>query len=202
MLNITIYYRKIINNTNIQIMNLTGQLLISMPSLQDERFFKTVIYLCAHSKDGAMGIIINKKIDYDLYPDLLEQLGIDKPLDNKKLFIRYGGPVESGRGFILHSDEIIQKESLAIDSGIALTSTAEFFENLSKGKGPKNSILALGYAGWGAGQIEKEILANSWMTLSTDSSFLFDEEVNNKWLQAYNLLGIDPNKLSNHSGTA
>ena len=202
MLNITIYYRKIINNTNIQIMNLTGQLLISMPSLQDERFFKTVIYLCAHSKDGAMGIIINKKIDYDLYPDLLEQLGIDKPLDNKKLFIRYGGPVESGRGFILHSDEIIQKESLTIDSGIALTSTAEFFENLSKGKGPKNSILALGYAGWGAGQLEKEIIANSWMTLSTDSKFLFDEEVNNKWSQAYNLLGIDPNKLSHHSGNA
>ena len=202
MLNITIYYRKIINNTNIQIMNLTGQLLISMPSLQDERFFKTVIYLCAHSKDGAMGIIINKKIDYDLYPDLLEQLGIDKPLDNKKLFIRYGGPVESGRGFILHSDEIIQKESLTIDSGIALTSTAEFFENLSKGKGPKNSILALGYAGWGAGQLENEIIANSWMTLSTDSKFLFDEEVNNKWSQAYNLLGIDPNKLSHHSGNA
>ena len=202
MLNITIYYRKIINNTNIQIMNLTGQLLISMPSLQDERFFKTVIYLCAHSKDGAMGIIINKKIDYDLYPDLLEQLGIDKPLDNKKLFIRYGGPVESGRGFILHSDEIIQKESLSIDSGIALTSTAEFFENLSKGKGPKNSIFALGYAGWGAGQLENEIIANSWMTLSTDSKFLFDEEVNNKWSQAYNLLGIDPNKLSHHSGNA
>ncbi len=202
MLNITIYYRKIINNTNIQIMNLTGQLLISMPSLQDERFFKTVIYLCAHSKDGAMGIIINKKIDYDLYPDLLEQLGIDKPLDNKKLFIRYGGPVESGRGFILHSDEIIQKESLAINSGIALTSTAEFFENLSKGKGPKNSIFALGYAGWEAGQLENEIIANSWMTVSTDSKFLFDEEVNNKWSQAYNLLGIDPNKLSHHSGNA
>ena len=202
MLNITIYYRKIIKNKNIQIMNLTGQLLISMPSLQDERFFKTVIYLCAHSKDGAMGIIINKKIDYDLYPDLLEQLGIDKPMDNKKLFIRYGGPVESGRGFILHSDEIIQKESLTIDSGIALTSTSEFFENLSKGKGPKNSIFALGYAGWGAGQLENEIIANSWMTLSTDSKFLFDEEVNNKWSQAYNLLGIDPNKLSHHSGNA
>ncbi len=183
-------------------MNLTGQLLISMPSLQDERFYKTVIYLCAHSKDGAMGIIINKKIDYDLYPDLLEQLGIDKPLDNKKLFIRYGGPVESGRGFILHSDEIIQKETLTIDKGIALTSTAEFFENLSKGIGPKNSIFALGYAGWGPGQLEKEIVSNSWMTLSADSNFLFDEEVTNKWSDAYNLLGIDPNKLSHHSGTA
>ncbi len=183
-------------------MNLTGQLLISMPSLQDERFFKTVIYICAHSKDGSMGIIINKKIDYDLYPDLLEQLGIDKPLKNKKLFIRYGGPVESGRGFILHSDEIMQKETLSIEKGVALTSTAEFFEDLSRGRGPKNSILALGYAGWGAGQLEKEILSNSWMTLSTDSSFLFDEQVNNKWTEAYNLLGVDPSKLSYDAGTA
>ena len=183
-------------------MNLTGQLLISMPSLNDERFFKTVIYLCAHSKDGAMGIIINKKIDYDLYPDLLQQLGIDKPLGNKKLFIRYGGPVESGRGFILHSDEIMQKDTLSIEKGVALTSTAEFFEDLSEDKGPRNSILALGYAGWSPGQLENEILSNSWMTLQTDTSFLFDDEVSNKWLNAYKLLGIDPNKLSYQSGRA
>ena len=88
-------------------MNLTGQIIVSMPSLQDERFFKTVIYICAHSSDGSMGIIINKKIDYDLYPDLLQLLGINKPLKNKRLFIRYGGPLESGRGFVLHSDEIV-----------------------------------------------------------------------------------------------
>ena len=154
-------------------MNLTGQIIISMPSLQDERFFKTVIYICAHSKEGSMGIIINKKIDYDLYPDLLEQLGIDKPLENK-LFLRYGGPVESGRGFILHSDDMVRKETLNIDNGVALTSTAEFFDDLSVGKGPKNSILALGYAGWGPGQLEAEIFHNSWMTLSVDNSFLFD----------------------------
>ena len=183
-------------------MDLTGKLLISMPSLEDERFYKTVIYMCAHSSEGSMGIIINKKIDYDLYPDLLEQLGIDKPLENKKLYIRYGGPVESGRGFVLHSDEVIQKETLSIGKGVALTSTSEFFEDLSKGKGPKNSILALGYAGWGPGQIEKEILANSWITLAVDSNFLFDEEVSNKWNKAYNLLGVDPNKLSQYSGRA
>tara|TARA_Y100001970_G_scaffold171776_1_gene210030 strand:- start:11732 stop:12283 length:552 start_codon:yes stop_codon:yes gene_type:complete len=183
-------------------MNLTGQFLISMPALEDERFFKTVIYICAHSKDGAMGIIINKKIDYDLYPDLLEQLGIDKPLENKKLFIRYGGPMESGRGFVLHSDEIIRQETLSIDKGVALTSTSDFFDDLSKGSGPKNSILALGYSGWGPGQIEQEILSNSWMTLSIDSSFIFDENVSNKWLEAYNLLGINPNNLSNNSGRA
>tara|TARA_B100000575_G_scaffold279118_1_gene267148 strand:+ start:191 stop:742 length:552 start_codon:yes stop_codon:yes gene_type:complete len=181
-------------------MNLTGQLLISMPSLNDDRFNKSVIYICAHSKDGAMGIIINKKIDYDLYPDLLEQLGIDAPLLDKKLYIRYGGPVESGRGFVLHSDEIIQKETLTIDKGIALTSTSEFFDSISKGKGPECSILALGYAGWEPGQLEKELALNSWMTLKTDASFIFDNKVRNKWNDAFDLLGINPNNLSSYSG--
>ena len=183
-------------------MNLTGQIILSMPSLEDERFFKTVIYMCSHSTEGSMGIIINKKIDYDLYPDLLEQLGIDKPLDNKKLFIRYGGPVESGRGFVLHSDDIIRKETLSINKGVSLTSTAEFFDDLSIGKSPKNSILALGYAGWGPGQLETEIMQNSWMNLSVNNSFLFDDEVSNKWSKAYKIMGFDPNNLSFKSGTA
>ncbi|HIC42425.1 MAG TPA: YqgE/AlgH family protein [Pelagibacterales bacterium] len=183
-------------------MNLTGQIIVSMPSLEDERFYKTVIYICAHSSEGSMGIIINKKIDYDLYPDLLQQLGIDKPLNNKKLFIRYGGPVESGRGFVLHSDDMVRKETLNIDKGVALTSTAEFFDDLSKGKGPKNCILALGYAGWQPGQLESEIMRNSWMSLSVDNSFLFDDEVSRKWSQAYKLMGIDPNSLSFESGQA
>ena len=183
-------------------MNLTGQIIVSMPSLEDERFYKTVIYICAHSSEGSMGIIINKKIDYDLYPDLLQQLGIDKPLNNKKLFIRYGGPVESGRGFVLHSDDMVRKETLNIDKGVALTSTAEFFDDLSKGKGPKNCILALGYAGWQPGQLESEIMRNSWMSLSVDNSFLFDDEVSRKWSQAYKLMGIDPNSLSLESGQA
>jgi putative transcriptional regulator len=183
-------------------MNLTGQIIVSMPSLEDERFYKTVIYICAHSSEGSMGIIINKKIDYDLYPDLLQQLGIDKPLNNKKLFIRYGGPVESGRGFVLHSDDMVRKETLNIDKGVALTSTAEFFDDLSKGKGPKNCILALGYAGWQPGQLEHEIMRNSWMSLSVDNSFLFDDEVSRKWSQAYKLMGIDPNSLSLESGQA
>ena len=183
-------------------MNLTGQIIVSMPSLEDERFYKTVIYICAHSSEGSMGIIINKKIDYDLYPDLLQQLGIDKPLNNKKLFIRYGGPVESGRGFVLHSDDMVRKETLNINKGVALTSTSEFFDDLSKGKGPKNCILALGYAGWQPGQLESEIMRNSWMSLSVDNSFLFDDEVSRKWSQAYKLIGIDPNSLSFQSGNA
>ena len=183
-------------------MNLTGQIIVSMPSLEDERFYKTVIYICAHSSEGSMGIIINKKIDYDLYPDLLQQLGIDKPLNNKKLFIRYGGPVESGRGFILHSDDMVRKETLSIDKGVALTSTAEFFDDLSRGKGPKNSILALGYAGWQPGQLEYEIKQNSWVTLPVDSNFVFDDQVSNKWNEAYEMIGFDPTSLSHFSGNA
>ena len=183
-------------------MDLTGQILVSMPSLQDQRFFKTVIYMCAHSSEGSMGIIINKKIDYDLYPNLLEQLGIDKPLKDKKLFIRYGGPVESRRGFILHTDDITRKETLSIDKGVALTSTSEFFEDLAMGKGPRNSILALGYTGWGPGQLEYEITQNSWMSLPVESSFIFDEEVSGKWNEAYKMIGINPYYVSHYSGNA
>ena len=181
-------------------MNLKGKILVSMPSLKDDRFFKTVIYMCAHSSEGSMGIIINKKIDYDLYPDLLKQLGINN--NNKKIFLRYGGPVESGRGFVLHSDDIIKKESLNINKGIALTNTEEFYNDISAGNGPKNSILALGYAGWGAGQLELEIMENSWMSLSVDNNFLFDDEISQKWSQAFKIIGVDPANLSSNAGRA
>jgi len=187
---------------NIQNMDLTGQIIVSMPSLEDERFFKTVIYMCAHSAEGSMGIIINKKIDYDYYPNLLEQLGIDKPLKEKKLFIRYGGPVESSRGFILHSDDMVRKETLNISKGVALTSSYEFFNDLSNGKGPKKSILALGYAGWGPGQLEKEIVQNSWVTMPVEDKFIFDSEVAKKWHEAFQIIGVDPNSLTPSSGRA
>ena len=183
-------------------MDLTGQILISMPNMLDERFYKTVIYICAHSKEGSMGIIINKNIDHDNYPNILEQLGIDKSLNDKKIFIRYGGPVETGRGLVLHTDDVIQKGSLPIDKGIILTSTVEIFNDIAKGKGPKTSILAIGYAGWEAGQLENEIKQNSWMTLPVESSFIFDEQVSNKWNEAYKIMGFDPNALSQFSGNA
>ncbi len=183
-------------------MNLTGQILVSMPSMADERFYKTLIFLCAHSKEGSMGIIINKKIDFDMYPDLLQQLGIDQPLIDKKIYIRYGGPVETSRGFVLHSDDVVQKDSLQIDKGIALTSTIDIFKDLSKGKGPKESILALGYAGWGPGQLDNEIKNNGWITLNVDSSFIFDENVSEKWNQAYKMIGFNPTSLTNNFGKA
>ncbi len=183
-------------------MNLTGQIIVSMPSLQDDRFYKTVIYICAHSNEGSMGLIINKKIDYDLYPGLLDQLGIKNSSDNKNLFISYGGPIESGRGFVLHSDDLINKDTLTIDKGIALTNTADFFNDLVKGKGPKNSILALGYSGWGPGQLENEIQQNSWLNFPIESTFLFDNQISSKWDRAYKLIGIDPLYMSPFSGRA
>lgn len=183
-------------------MDLTGQILVSMPNMMDERFHKTVIYMCAHSTEGSMGVIINKKIDHENYPNLLEQLGIDKPLNNKKIFVRYGGPVETGRGLVLHTDDVIQEGSLHIDKGIVLTSTAEIFNDIAKGEGPRISILAIGYAGWEAGQLEYEIKQNSWMTVPVESSFVFDEQVSNKWKEAYKIIGIDPTSLSFFSGNA
>ena len=183
-------------------MDLTGEFIVSMPSMQDERFLKTVIFICAHSKEGAMGFIINKKIDFELYPDLLEKLGVDKSINTNKFFLRHGGPLERSRGFILHSNDIVKSETLNINNDVALTSTAELFDELAKGKGPKKSILALGYAGWGPGQLESEIIQNSWMTFSIETSFLFDDELSNKWTDAYKKLGINPSNLTSFSGKA
>ena len=132
-----------------------------------------------------------------------QMLDHSKPFEFYAVLQKYNTPNRNGRTY---PEKILRREAenykKMIEKGVALTSTSEFFEDLSNGKGPKNSILALGYAGWGGGQIEKEILANSWMTLSADSTFLFDEEVTNKWNNAYRLLGVDPNKLSQYSGRA
>ena len=187
---------------NIITMNLTGQILISLPNIEDDRFHKSVIYICAHSKEGSMGIIINKSLEIEMYPNLLKQLGIDKYQTNKKIFFHYGGPVETGRGFILHSDDFIKDESMVIDSGIVLTSTADFFIDLAKGVGPKISMLALGYAGWGPGQLEKEISKNGWMITTVNSNFIFDENNSKKWSKAYDLIGINPYSISNNFGRA
>tara|TARA_Y100001970_G_scaffold105050_1_gene131518 strand:- start:11842 stop:12393 length:552 start_codon:yes stop_codon:yes gene_type:complete len=183
-------------------MDLTGKILVSMPNMLDERFHKAVIYICAHSKEGAMGIIINKQIDLDLYPDLLKQLGIDKQIDDKKIYIRYGGPLETSRGFVLHSDDNIQKDSLQINDGVALTNTSNIFNDFVTGKGPKVSILALGYSGWAPGQLEIEIKENSWLTLDVSSNFIFNKDVLDQWNDAYKILGIKPENLSNISGKA
>ena len=182
-------------------MNLTVQILISLPSAPGDNFHKSVIYICAHSAEGAMGIIINKSLKMKLYNDLLKQLGIDNSRVNKILF-NYGGPVETTRGFILHSDDFIKDESLYIDKGIALTSSVEILQDISKGNGPKISMLALGYAGWGPDQLEKEISNNVWMLNKAESSFIFNEDNESKWGNAYKELGFNPYLLTKNSGQA
>jgi len=183
-------------------MNLVGQILISLPNIKDERFYKSVIYICAHSPEGAMGFIINKSLELELYPTLLKQLGLDNLQNNKKIYFHYGGPVEPNRGFVLHSDDFIKKESMPIDKGIVLTSTVDVFEGLSKGAGPKVSMLAIGYTGWGPGQLEKEMSDNGWLSSPINSNFVFDENYKQKWLKAYELIGISPHTLHNKPGRA
>jgi len=183
-------------------MNLTGQILFSLPGARDERFNKSVIYICAHSPDGAMGIIINKTLKMELYPNLLKELGIEKNKINKKIFFNYGGPVETSRGFILHSDDVIKKESIPINKGVILSNTIEIFEDLSNGKGPEFSMVALGYAGWGAQQLEKERVNNGWMFTNVNSDFIFDENSETKWEKAYKILGVNPYSMTNKSGRA
>ena len=176
-------------------MNLTGKILLSLPNISDNRFYKSVIYVCAHTKEGAMGIIINKSLEMELYPNLLKQLGIDKKLKNNKILFNYGGPIEPGRGFVLHSDEFLKKESMPIENGIVLTSTSDIIKDLSIGKGPKICMLALGYTGWGPEQLDQEIFNNGWVSSSVNSNFIFDTNIISKWEKAYSIIGIDPNKI-------
>ncbi len=128
---------------------LAGQLLIAMPGMKDPRFEKTVIYLCAHNSDGAMGLVLNRALDSLTFPDMLEQLGID-PLDTgDQINVHFGGPVESGRGFVLHSRDYLQDATMVVDNDVALTATVDILKAIADGDGPRQSLLALGYAGWG-----------------------------------------------------
>ena len=181
---------------------LAGRLLIALPTMLDPRFSQSVIYLCSHNEHGAMGLIVNQVMEAVNFCDMLEAMNIKADYAQPKRQVHFGGPVEEERGFVLHSADYSCEETLEIKSGVSLTATIDILTLIASGRGPKNSLFALGYAGWGPGQIEKEILSNSWMTLSAARTFLFDDEVNNKWRKAYNLIGVDPNKLSQYSGRA
>lgn len=190
--------------------SLTGQLLIAMPQMEDERFAHAVIYLCAHSPEGAMGIILNQQASSLSFPDLLRQLDIipeegeivlPEPAD--RMQVHRGGPVETGRGFVLHTgDFFIDNSTLAIQDGICLTATLDILRAIAGGHGPRQAMLALGYAGWGAGQLETEIQANGWITGPADSAIIFDETIDNKWDRALAKMGISPGMLSREAGHA
>lgn len=189
---------------------LDGQLLVAMPAMSDLRFSRSVIYLCAHSSDGAMGIIINQHAPHISFSELLEQLNIASeeesillPTELKAMAVHVGGPVETGRGFVLHSADYYAEDStLPIDDEVCLTATIDILRAIAKGSGPDRAILALGYAGWAPGQLEFEIQENGWLHCPADPDLIFGANVENKYTQALSKIGIDPARLVNDSGHA
>ena len=181
---------------------LTGQLLIAMPTMGDPRFERTVIYLCAHSADGAMGLVVNKQAEEIDFPELLSQLEIETGDIKNPIPVLTGGPVETGRGFVLHSMDYSQDSTLKVTEDVGLTATVDILRAIAEGEGPAQSLLTLGYAGCSSGQLDNEIQANGWLNVSADASILFDEELGNKWDRAVRKVGIDPSFLSAEAGHA
>lgn len=181
--------------------SLTGRFLIAMPQMGDPRFARSVVFLCAHGDEGAMGLIVNKVADGVGFDDLLDQLGIEGATINA-LTIHNGGPVETGRGFVLHSRDYFDEGSVGVTDDVALTATIEVLRAIAQGGGPRKRLLALGYAGWGEGQLESEIQANGWLIADADEHILFDEDLERKWDKALAKLGVDPAALSGASGRA
>lgn len=180
---------------------LTGQLLIAMPQMQDPRFARTVVYICAHTLDGAMGLVLNRQIESLTFPDLLKQLKIDAPQPGAEIRVMFGGPVETGRGFVLHSTEYKQDTTLMV-GGVGLTATLEILRDIAQGTGPRRSLLALGYAGWGPGQLDSEIQDNGWLIAPADESIIFGHDLESKWDVALGKLGISAGLLSGEAGHA
>lgn len=182
---------------------LTGKLLIAMPFHEDPRFYQSVIYVCGHDETGAMGIMINKPLITVEFSDLLEQLGIEH---TKKLTpdlpVYYGGPVEIGRGFVLHTPDYLSDASVMLAENFALTATIDVLRALSRNYGPANSIVALGYVGWGVGQLEQEINTNSWLILDATSDLIFQTDYEELWRSAMLSIGIDPKNITIDFGHA
>ncbi len=181
---------------------LSGQLLIAMPGMKDPRFAKTVIYMCAHSADGAMGLVVNKVLDSLNFPDLLEQLGLECSSLGERINVHFGGPVESSRGFVLHTSDSAQDATLVVDGEVGLTATVDILKVIAAGNGPRRCFLALGYSGWGPGQLDQEIMKNDWLSVPPDEGLVFGPDLDGKWEQAMDKIGIDPSMLSDTAGHA
>lgn len=189
---------------------LDGQMLIAMPTMRDERFTRSLIYVCAHSSEGAMGIVVNQPAPNIRFSELLVQLEvipaselIQLPPRAGVIKVLKGGPVETGRGFVLHSaDFYIENSTLPIDDGICLTATLDILKAIARGKGPQSAVLALGYAGWAPGQLESEIQENGWLHCTADPELIFGSDIDGKYGKALRKIGIDPGKLSSEAGHA
>ncbi|MDW3099040.1 MAG: YqgE/AlgH family protein [Alphaproteobacteria bacterium] len=184
--------------------SLQGRFLIAMPSMEDSRFARTVIYMCSHSAEGAMGLVINKPSDQITFVDLVEQLSIETEARTiPSIPILAGGPVDGGRGFVLHSPEYDGANStIQVGNGVRLTATTDVIRAIADGDGPHDKLVALGYAGWEAGQLEAEIKANGWLVSDAEPDIIFAPDIESKWTQALATLGVDPSLLSGETGHA
>ena len=185
--------------------SLTGQLLVAMPQMQDPRFARSVVYLCAHSEEaGAMGLVINKTIDALTIEELYAHLKIEPARQgaNRPRPVHFGGPVDPGRGFVLHSADYREDGTLGLGDEFAMTATLDILRAMGKGEGPRQSLLALGYAGWAPGQLDAEIQANGWLSVDADAEIVFEEADDSKWQRALAKLGVSPSMLSTDAGHA
>lgn len=181
---------------------LTGQVLIAMPTMADSRFARSVIYMCAHTEEGAMGIVLNRPLAAPSFSDLLTQLGVDPVPPARSIRLCQGGPVDNARGFVLHTSDWTGDGSLRVDDRMALTASLDVLKAIAAGGGPAQGVLALGYAGWGPGQLDAEIQQNAWLSAPADLSLLFDDDHETKWRRALASLRIDPLLLSSAAGRA
>jgi len=183
--------------------DLTGHLLIAMPGMGDTRFARAVVYLCAHSDEGAMGLVINQPLRELDFADLLAQLDIAVGDTLEAVPVHVGGPVEHGRGFVLHSGDYgASTATLRVAPGFAMTATLDILEDIARGRGPQRALLALGYSGWGPGQLEDELARNAWLTCAAQSEIVFDTAPAGIWERALASMGIDPVTLSAVAGRA
>ena len=182
---------------------LDHQMLIAMPGMGDPRFEKSVVFMCAHSEDGALGLIINKPTREIRFQTLLEQLDLDVGPAQRDIRVHFGGPVEQQRGFVLHSaDYGCAEGTLKIDQQFRMTATMQALEDIGQGHGPKSALFALGYAGWGPGQLESELSHNAWLTVDASPNLIFQVPAGQKWAASLESLGIDPMSLSAVAGRA
>lgn len=183
--------------------NLEGRYLVAMPGMGDPRFEETLVFMCAHSESGAMGLIVNKPVPDLRFSALVDQLGLDAPTEIPDHSVYYGGPVENGRGFVLHSpDYLLEDTSVEVTDSVALTATVDIIRAIAEGGGPQNHLLALGYAGWAPNQLETEIQSNGWLVLDGADDFVFSGAPDQSWSRAFDVLGVDRRLLSGEAGRA
>ena len=173
-----------------------------MPGMADDRFDRSVIYMCAHTEESAMGLVVNRLVDHINFPDLLEQLNIEPQSPAQQIRVHFGGPVESARGFVLHTADYVRDTTLLVNGEIGLTASVNVLKAIADGTGPEHSLLALGYAGWGPGQLDSEMQANAWLNAPADPDIVFGDNLDDKWTLAIEKLGFDPALLSGQAGHA